>query len=100
MDLFDLQEIMTGLELGRGEGYGGTTANTMSGDLPDAVGDVMQMGSDSRTEARCQKKNQKNRREQCFGRGDLQATLESAAVSWAWRIARSDCAASSSAARN
>ena len=37
---------MTGLELGRGEGYGGATANPMSGDLPDVVGDVLQTGSD------------------------------------------------------
>jgi hypothetical protein len=46
VDRFDLQEIMTSLELGRGEGDDGATANPMSGDLPDAVGDVMQMGSD------------------------------------------------------
>ena len=37
---------MTGLELGHGEGYCGATANPMSGDLPDAVGDVLQTGGD------------------------------------------------------
>ena len=37
---------MTGLELGRGEGYGGATVNPVSGDLPDAVGDVLQAGGD------------------------------------------------------
>ena len=37
---------MTGLELGRGEGYSGATANPLSGDLPDAVGDVLQTGGD------------------------------------------------------
>jgi len=37
---------MTGLELGRGEGYCGATANPMSGDLSDEVGDVLQTGGD------------------------------------------------------
>ena len=46
MERFDLQEIVTGLELGHGEGYCGATANPMSGDLPDAVGDVLQTGGD------------------------------------------------------
>ena len=41
VERFDLQEIVTGLELGRGEGYGGTTANPMSGDVPNLVGDVL-----------------------------------------------------------
>jgi len=33
------------------------------------------------------KKSRKGKGEQCFGRNDLQVTLDSAAVSWAWRIA-------------
>ena len=37
---------MTCLKLGRSEGYCGATANPMSGDLPDAVGDVLQTGGD------------------------------------------------------
>ena len=44
MERFDQQEIVTGLKLGCGEGYGSATANPMSGDLPDAVGDVLQTG--------------------------------------------------------
>jgi len=38
VERFDLQEIVTDLELGCGEGYGSATANPMSGNLPDAVG--------------------------------------------------------------
>jgi hypothetical protein len=124
VDWFDLQEVVNSLKLGSGEGYSGAAVDPMTGDLLDAVGDVMQTGSDGVTASvyrlgrgggcsmeglylRLQdrskiseKRVRKNRREQCFGRGNLQATLESAAVSWAWRIARSNCAASSSAARN
>ena len=37
---------MTCLKLGRSEGYCGAMANPMSGDLPDAVGDVLQTGGD------------------------------------------------------
>ena len=46
MERFDLQEIVTSLELGCGEGYSDATANPMSGDLPDAVGDVQQTDGD------------------------------------------------------
>ena len=46
MERFDLQEIVTGLKLGRSKGYSSATANPMSGDLPDAVGDVLQTGGD------------------------------------------------------
>ena len=41
VDWFDLQEVMTSLKLGSGEGYSGAVADPMSGDLPDAVGDVL-----------------------------------------------------------
>ena len=37
---------MAGLELGCDEGYGGAMVNTVSGDLPDTVGDVLQAGGD------------------------------------------------------
>jgi len=40
VDWLDLQEVMARLELGCGEGYSGTAADPMSGDLPDAVRDV------------------------------------------------------------
>ena len=49
MEQFDLQEIVTGLELGRSEGYDGAMANPMSGDLPNTVGDVLQTGGDGVT---------------------------------------------------
>ena len=38
---FDLQEVVTSLKLGSGEGYSGAAADPMSGDLPDVVGDVL-----------------------------------------------------------
>ena len=41
MDRFDLQEVVAGLELSCGEGHSGAAADSMSGDLPDAVGDVL-----------------------------------------------------------
>ena len=37
---------MGGLELSCGEGHIGATANPMTGDLPNAVGDVLQTGGD------------------------------------------------------
>ena len=37
---------MASLELGCSEGYSGAAIDPMSGDLPDAVGDVLQAGSD------------------------------------------------------
>ena len=37
---------MAGLELSCGEGHIGATANPMTGDLPNAVGDVLQTGGD------------------------------------------------------
>ena len=40
MNRLDLQEVVAGLELGCGEGHDGATTDPMSGDLPDAVGDV------------------------------------------------------------
>ena len=43
---FNLREVMAGLELSCGEDHGGATTNPMTGDLPDAVGDVLQTGSD------------------------------------------------------
>ena len=46
MDRFDLQEVMTSLELGSGEGYSSTAADPMSSNLPDAVGDVLQASGD------------------------------------------------------
>ena len=46
MDRFDLQEVVAKLELSCGEGYSGTAADSMSGNLPDVVGDVLQAGSD------------------------------------------------------
>ena len=46
MEWFDLQEIVTGLELGRSEGYGSAMTNPMSSDLPDAVADVLHTGGD------------------------------------------------------
>ena len=49
MEWFELQEIVTGLELGHGEGYGSATAHPMSGDLLNAVGDVLQTGGDGVT---------------------------------------------------
>ena len=49
MDRFDLQEVVTSLKLGSGEGYSGATADPMFGDLPDAVGDVLQTGGDGVT---------------------------------------------------
>ena len=41
VDRFDLQEVVTNLKLGSGEGYSGAAADPMSGDLPDAIGDVL-----------------------------------------------------------
>ena len=41
VDRFDLQEVVTSLKLGSGESYSGAAADSMSGDLPDAVGDVL-----------------------------------------------------------
>ena len=38
---FDLQEVVAGLELSCGEGHNGAAADTMSGDLSVAVGDVL-----------------------------------------------------------
>ena len=38
---FNLREVMAGLELSCGEGHGGATTNPMTGDLPDAVGDIL-----------------------------------------------------------
>ena len=38
---FNLREVMAGLELSCGEGHSGATADSMSGDLLDAVGDVL-----------------------------------------------------------
>ena len=49
VDRFDLQEVVAGLELSCGEGHSGATANPMTGDLPDAVADVLQTGSDGVT---------------------------------------------------
>ena len=46
VDRFDLQEVVAGLELSCGEGYSSAAANSMSGDLPDEVGDVLQTGGD------------------------------------------------------
>ena len=46
---FNLREVMAGLELSCGEGHIGTTANLMTVDLPDVVGDVLQTGSDGVT---------------------------------------------------
>ena len=46
MDRFDLQEVVTNLELGGGEGYSSAAADPMSSDLPDAVGDVLQASGD------------------------------------------------------
>ena len=43
---FNLREVMAGLELSYGEGHSGATANPMTGDLPDAVGDALKMGGD------------------------------------------------------
>ena len=37
---------MTDLELDRSGGYGSATVNPMSGDIPDAVGDVLQTDGD------------------------------------------------------
>jgi hypothetical protein len=42
MNWLDLQEVVAGLELGCGEGYGSSTADSMSGDPPDAARDVPQ----------------------------------------------------------
>jgi len=44
MNRLDLQEVVAGLELGCGEGYGGSAADSMPGDLPDAARDVLQAG--------------------------------------------------------
>ena len=41
VDRFDLQVVVAGLELSCGEGYSGAAADSMSGNLPDAVGDVL-----------------------------------------------------------
>ena len=41
---FNLREVVAGLELSCGEGHSGTTANPITGDLPDAVGNVLQTG--------------------------------------------------------
>ena len=46
MDRFDLQEVVASLELGCSKGYSGTAMDSMSSDLPDAVGDVLQAGGD------------------------------------------------------
>jgi hypothetical protein len=46
---FNLREVVAGLELSYGEGHSGTTANPMTGDLPDTVGDVLQTGGDGVT---------------------------------------------------
>ena len=46
LDRLDLQEVVAGLELGYNESHSGAAADPMSSDLPDAVGDVPQMGGD------------------------------------------------------
>ena len=46
VDRFDLQEVVAGFELSCAEGYSGATADPMSDDLSDAVGDVLQAGVD------------------------------------------------------
>ena len=38
---FNLREVVAGLELSCGEGHSGAAVDIMSGDLPDAVGDVL-----------------------------------------------------------
>ena len=48
-DWFDLQEVVASLELGCGEGYGGAVTDSMSGNISDAVGDVLQAGGDGVT---------------------------------------------------
>ena len=44
MDRFDLQEVVASLELVCGESYGCATADPLSDNLPDTVGDVLQAG--------------------------------------------------------
>ena len=41
VDRFDLQVVVAGLELSCGEGYSGTAADSMSGNIADMVGDVL-----------------------------------------------------------
>ena len=44
MNRLNLQEVVAGLELGCGEGYDSSTADSMSGDPPGAARDVPQAG--------------------------------------------------------
>ena len=46
VDRFDLQKIVAGMELGCGEGHSGASADPVPGNLPDAVGDILQEGGD------------------------------------------------------
>jgi hypothetical protein len=46
VERLDLQEVMAGLVLGCGRGHSGTMVNPMSGNRPDAAGDVPQTGGD------------------------------------------------------
>ena len=43
---FNLREVMAGLELSCGEGHISATANLMTGNLQDSIGDVLQTGGD------------------------------------------------------
>ena len=43
---FNLREVVARLELSCGESHNGATVSPMTGDFPDAVGDVLQTGGD------------------------------------------------------
>jgi hypothetical protein len=109
---------MAGLVLGCGEGHSSAPVDPGSGDLsnlmsgrrsetalpraftePAAVAAWRAWTCDSKTEARDQRRNLKNQMRCHIGGDNLQATLESAAESWARTTVRSDCTTSSSAVR-